>query len=225
MKKRKIPNINARDFATILGYNPYQTAYELLEDKIEKKHLFFGNKFTDHGNKYEKIALKAFEDETGYLVNSNQNIIKHPEYEWITGKVDGIVEINEYNDKISDNKKRKRVSKKTVVVEVKCPLKEDRKEELTEENIPKHYWSQCQVYMNILDIEYVYYLEYYIIPNDDVNNAKMYYIKVFRDNNWWEENLSKIIRYYDEMKKYIEIGDLNTHPVRIIENQWKKSFE
>ena len=32
--KLKIPNIYARDVATILGINPYQTAYELLEDKI-----------------------------------------------------------------------------------------------------------------------------------------------------------------------------------------------
>ena len=45
-KTKKIPNINARDFATILNINPYQNAYQLLEDKIEKKYPFFGNKFT-----------------------------------------------------------------------------------------------------------------------------------------------------------------------------------
>ena len=39
--KLKIPNIYARDVATILGINPHQTAYELLEDKIEYKHPFF----------------------------------------------------------------------------------------------------------------------------------------------------------------------------------------
>ena len=33
---KKVPNINARDFATILGVNPYQSVYELLEEKIEK---------------------------------------------------------------------------------------------------------------------------------------------------------------------------------------------
>lgn len=45
---KKVPNINASDFATILGVNPYQSVYELLEKKIEKKHPFFGNKFTKH---------------------------------------------------------------------------------------------------------------------------------------------------------------------------------
>jgi len=39
--KIKIPKINARDFATILGLNPYQTAFELLENKIENKHCFY----------------------------------------------------------------------------------------------------------------------------------------------------------------------------------------
>ena len=62
MNKNKIPNITARDFATILDCNPYQTVYELLEDKIENKHPFFGNKFTEHGIKYENQAIEKFEE-------------------------------------------------------------------------------------------------------------------------------------------------------------------
>ena len=44
--KKNPPNINARDFATILNINPYQTPFQLLESKIENKYPFFGNKFT-----------------------------------------------------------------------------------------------------------------------------------------------------------------------------------
>ena len=98
--RTKIPNINARDVATILGINPYQTAYELLEDKIENKHPFFGNKFTEHGNRYESQAIKSFEKIINKNINSNLNNMKHPEFEWLTGRLDGILEMNEetYDD-------------------------------------------------------------------------------------------------------------------------------
>ena len=88
--KKKVPNINARDFATILNINPYQTPFQLLESKVENKYPFFGNKFTEHGNRYESLALKIYETNSGNKVDSNQTNRKHPDYEWITGRFDGI---------------------------------------------------------------------------------------------------------------------------------------
>lgn len=216
MSYKKIPNISARDIATILGINPYQTPYQLLEDKIEKKYPFFGNKFTDHGNKYENQAIKSFEKYIGSCINKEQVSIHHSEYKWITGRLDGIIEH-------SDSKKRKR-TKQISVIEVKCPLKEDRNDELTEDNIPIQYWSQCQVYMNLINVDYTYYVEYYIKPDDDPDNAKLYVIKIKRNNKWWETSLPKIILFYEEMKIYYEKGNLETHPVRIAENLWKQKF-
>ena len=228
---KKIPNISARDIATILGINPYQTAYELLEDKIEHKHPFFGNKFTDHGNRYENQAIKSFETN---IRNKNQNVIlnsnlantKHPEIVWLTGRLDGILEIDEeiYDD-IDKFRKRKRVIRKTqCVLEIKCPLKSDRIEPLTENNVPHHYWSQCQVYMNMIDCEYGYYVEYYIKPNDNEENAKLYYVKLHRDRDWWDKIIPKIKLFREEIIKYCKLGNLETHPIRIMENQWKSDF-
>jgi putative phage-type endonuclease len=230
--KLKIPNIYARDVATILGINPYQTAYELLEDKIEHKHPFFGNKFTEHGNRYESQAIKCFEkniiediDNVAFIY-SNLSNTKHPEINWLTGRLDGVMEIeNEVYDDETDTKKRKRIIRKTkYVLEIKCPLKTDRTEPLTKNNVPLHYWSQCQVYMNMIDCEYGYYIEYYIKPNDIEENAKLYYVKINRDINWWNKVIPKIKLFRDELTKYYELGDLETHPVRIMENQWKSQF-
>ena len=225
-KTKKIPNINARDFGTILNINPYQNSYQLLEDKIEKKYPFFGNKFTEHGLKYEKSAIKVYENFTGNIVDSDQTNIKHPEYEWITGRVDGIVE---YESK-SKIKKRKRDTYendniKNLVVEIKCPLKDDRTIPLTEENMPKYYWAQCQVYMNMLDCDLCDYVEYYIDPdcNDDLSGS-LHYIRIKRDINWWNESLPKIILFREELEKYHNLGSLETHPVRIEENKWKELF-
>ena len=214
-KNNKIPNINARDFATILGLNPYQTAYELLEDKIEKKHLFFGNKFTDHGIRYENLAIKSFEKYIGLCINDEQVKVTHSEHNWITGRLDGILQEEE-----EKGGKRKRY-KQLCVIEVKCPLKDDRVDELNEDNVPIQYWCQCQVYMNLIDCDFAYYIEYYIKPNDDPKNAKLYTVKIRRNKDWWNVSLPKIILFYEEIKFYHEKKSLDTHPVRITENKWK----
>ena len=235
---KKIPNINARDFPTILGINPFQSAFELLENKIEGKHLFFGNKFTDHGNKYEQTALDLYEKQTGNKVDSTQKTHKHPEYEWITGRYDGLTFIDhpENTDEPQEEykKKRKRYtsskcipSKKqktenSCIIEVKCPFKKDRKEELTLDNIPGYYWAQCQVYMNLLNCDTAHYIEFYIEPNTDVSSGKLYTLTIKRDINWWLDSIPTIILFYEEIKKYHELGDLDTHPVRLSEKLWKK---
>jgi len=237
---KKIPNINARDFPTILGINPYQTAFELLEVKIEGKHPFFGNKFTDHGNKYEKTALDTYEKETGNKVDSTQKTHKHYIYEWITGRYDGLTSINiedysdEHQEETQNHKKRKleeseltiinkkRNNSSSCIIEVKCPLKKDRQEPLTKDNIPVYYWAQCQVYMNLLDCEFTHYIEFYIEPNSNIENGKLYTLTVNRDRKWWNNSLPTIILFYNEVKKYHALGNLDTHPVRLSENSWKK---
>jgi putative phage-type endonuclease len=227
----KIPNIYARDVATILGINPYQTAYELLEEKVERKHLFFGNKFTEHGNRYENQAIKTFEKiikNNCYdaVLNSNLNNTKHPEIQWLSGRLDGILEMNEeiYDD-ITSRKRKRGICKTQYVLEIKCPLKNDRNEPLTENNVPLHYWSQCQVYMNMIDCNSGYYVEYYIKPNDVEENAKIYYVKINRDREWWERIIPKIKLFREEIERYCKLGNLKTHPVRIMENQWKSGFD
>lgn len=225
--KRKIPNINARDFGTILNLNPYQTPFNLLEEKIEKKFPFFGNKFTEHGNRYEQVAINNYVEYTGNKVDSIQTNAKHPEYEWITGRCDGIIvkedkktkkrkisEVYEVNDNIVPKEKR--------IIEIKCPLKKNRTEPLTLENIPKYYWSQCQVYMNMFDCDKTHYVEFYIEPNAPESSGILHYIEIERDYEWWEQSLPRIKSFYEEIKKYHELGSLDTHPVRIIEKEWEK---
>lgn len=224
---KKIPNINARDFATILNVNPYQTPFQLLEQKIENKYPFFGNKFTDHGNRYEQQALKTYEIQSGNTVDKNQKNIKHPEYSWITGRLDGITEISNVNTKKrkktntpSTSSKKQKTSIKCVV-EIKCPLKKDRTDPLTLDNVPIYYWTQCQVYMNMIDCEITHYVEYYIEPNADENEAKLYYVDIQIDRQWWENSFLKIKTFHEEVKKYKECGSLESHPVRIEERKWE----
>jgi hypothetical protein len=240
----KVPNINARDFASILNINPYQTIFQLLESKVEKKYPFFGNKFTEHGVKYEKLALEVYQKTTGNNVNTEQTNCKHPQYNFITGRTDGIAyikdtkvqepETNDDYETANAGKKRKRRNfdnetsnkrkKSMCIIEVKCPLKSDRAETLTLDNIPKYYWSQCQVYMEMLDCDTTHYVEYYIEPNGKKNSGKIYILEIKRDKQWWDSSLPKIMAFYEEMKKYCEKGSLNSHPIRIAEQKWDKGL-
>lgn len=231
--KRKIPNINARDFGTILNLNPYQTPFNLLEEKIEKKFPFFGNKFTEHGNRYEQVAIDNYSSVMGIKVDSIQKNIKHPEYEWITGRCDGIIssEDNNSSKKITSKKRKitdecvdKKIDNNIRILEIKCPLKKNRSEPLTLENIPKYYWSQCQVYMNMINCEKTHYVEFYIEPNACEKSGVLHYIEIERDYKWWNESLPKIRSFYEEIKKYHELGSLDTHPVRIAETKWMNNL-
>jgi putative phage-type endonuclease len=230
LKIKKIPNINARDFSTILNINPYQTPFQLLESKIENKYPFFGNKFTEHGNMYEKHAINVYSKQTGNIVNTDQKNVKHSNYEWITGRYDGIITLNNDSESVNEEeepkRKRRKIDRKNYcIVEVKCPLKNDREEPLHIDNIPKYYWAQCQVYMNILDCDSTHYVEYYIDPeSSDKNSGKLYYVDIKRDRQWWEESLPRIEKFYEEMKIYHQKGSLDTHPVRIVEKEWEKIF-
>ena len=75
----------------------------------------------------------------------------------------------------------------------------------------------------MINCEIAHYVEYYIEPDSPVNSGKLYILEIKKDNQWWDNNINKIQKFYEEMKKYWEIGSLDTHPVRIAENNWYKN--
>lgn len=198
--------ISATNVPSILGKNPYETCWQLLENKIEKKYPFFGNKFTEHGMKYEKTAIKMYESLTGNTVINCQQLKKHPEYTWLSGKIDGMTHNN-------------------CIIEVKCPWN-PRDEKLNQTNIPEQYWIQCQVYMNIFDTEITHYIELNISDDSPTDGSvgDLQYIEIIRDRNWWKKNVDKIFHFYEEMSVWNSKKNLDTHPIRIKELEWSKQF-
>jgi putative phage-type endonuclease len=203
MRKITKKTISAREFATILNVNPYETSWELLERKIEKKHPFFGNIFTDHGKAFEETALNLYKKVSNNNIRPHTGLVKHPKYDWITGIPDAITENN-------------------CLVEVKCPYNKDFKELQNVTDVPLHYWIQCQVYMEILNIECCHYTELYILPGSrkDGSQGNITFIPITRDRKWWKDSLPKIIEYKKEMDLWVEKGNLNEHPIRMEENKW-----
>ena len=211
-----MPTITARDFSSILNLNPFESPYECLKSKIIKKN-FYGNKFTEHGNKYESYAIKMYEKYTGNMVETQQISCKHPKYEWITGRVDGVTTLNKQPP---NQKKRKLDANMDCIVEIKCPMKKPE----TPLTIPIYYWIQCQVYMNILNYDVAHYVEFYINSNEDGDKGELQYVEIRRDTKWWNKSIPKIKKFYKEVVKYHEVGNLENHPIRIKEKEWEKSF-
>jgi putative phage-type endonuclease len=215
-----MPTITARDFSSILNLNPYESPYECLKNKICKK-VFCGNKFTEHGNKYESIAIKMYEKQTGNKVETQQFSCKHPEYEWITGRVDGITVLNKQSVK---QKKRKLNTNIDCIVEIKCPFKKP-VEKLSLKNIPIYYWMQCQVYMNILNYNITHYVEFYIDPENKLDEGELIYLEIERDKKWWTKVMPKIKLFYKDVIKYHTLGNLENHPIKIKEKEWEEKFK
>ena len=200
---KKYPSITARDFATILGENPFESPWTLLEKKIEDKHRFTGNSFTRHGIKYEHEAIKNYEYYSNTKVNSALKNIKHKDYEFITGRPDGI----------SDSE---------CIVEIKCPNKKRNK--LTPEVIPKQYYYQCQVYMEIMNKEICHYVEYYI--NEKTEEKDFQWCSIIRDHTWFKQTIPIIKKFHDEIKKYIDEGNtLENHCIRLVQKQWENGLK
>ena len=97
-------------------------------------------------------------------------------------------------------------------------------EPLTLENIPIYYWTQCQVYMNILNYDITHYVEFYIEPDSSSNTGELYYLEIKRDRKWWNKLIPKIKLFYEEIINYHEIGSLETHPIKLKEKEWEEKF-
>ena len=122
----------------------------------------------------------------------------HKDYEFITGRPDGI----------SDSE---------CIIEIKCPNKKRNK--LTPDAIPRQYFYQCQVYMEIMNREICHYVEYYI--NEKTQQRDFQYCSIIRDRQWFKTIMPIIQKFYDEVKKYCDLGNsLDTHPIRMAEHSW-----
>lgn len=203
----EMPNITARDIPTILGMNPYETPWMLLEKKVEDKHRFFGNKFTEHGRKYENTALSLYTSHTGNDLFTIGNS-KHPKFPWITGRPDAI-------------------TKNNCLVEAKCPFSA-RKKTLNQEDIPPHYWAQCQVYMEMCNIEICHYAELSIPPGSptdiNIDTADFRCFPIVRDRQWWNDIIPIVEKFYQHMSTWYKKGSLREHTVRKAENIWDRTF-
>jgi putative phage-type endonuclease len=121
--------ISASDAGTALGKNKYEKRSDLILKKCGKGKKFTGNKYTDHGHKYEEIAAQLYQSLNlvplhffGLILHSDPSIP-------IGASPDGIREDG-------------------VMLEIKVPMCR----EIIPNEVPPHYEIQTQVQMEVCDL-------------------------------------------------------------------------
>lgn len=83
--------IGGSDAASVVGMNPYKSAYSLWAEKTGKIPEFEGNLATDIGAYMEDFIAKRFEQETGKKVRRENASIFNSDYPWAIANYDRLV--------------------------------------------------------------------------------------------------------------------------------------
>ena len=160
--------IMASDSPVIMGVSPWKTPLQLYHEKINGTQSV-KNSSMERGNALEEEARQYFEMVSGVFVTPK--VIIDPVYKWMGASLDGI------NDD-------------GVLVEIKCPGKEDHELALKGE-IPKKYYPQLQHQMEVCRLDEMYYFSY--APQHE---EKWAIVKVNHDKNYVFEMIKKLYHFY-----------------------------
>lgn len=182
--------LTASNVDAVLGRSKYQCRTEVLFKKCGLSKPFTGNKFCDHGVKYENEAIE------NYCRIYNKKLIEfglldHPDIDFLAGSFDGIVFTNGDPDTPPQ------------VIEVKCPY--SRKIKYGE--IPDHYLSQLLVNMEISRCDGIF-IEY-IPPGFSPQGGggmKLNVIHLKREPKWLPSVLPTLREFWNEVLHYREEG-------------------
>ena len=158
--RKRQKGIGGSDVATILGLNPYKTAFTLWLEKtgqIEPPEI--NNEYIEWGNLLEPVIREKFAKETGFEVFENPYVLQHDTYEFMVANIDGEI--------IDDTGKKG-------ILEIKTANERMAKDWM--DGIPNHYMLQIQHYLAVMDgYDYAYcavliggnHFKYYKIERDD----------------------------------------------------------
>jgi len=124
--------ISATDVGTILGYNRFSSKNDLLKKKLSDDDTMIESPAIDHGVFFEPIATKCYENLKGGVCVHDVGLVIHPVFKWLGASPDGIME---------DGR----------LLEIKCLYSRQFKN--TAADIPRQYWAQIQIQLEVCDVE------------------------------------------------------------------------
>jgi len=158
--------ITASDVASALGENHYESPDAFVKKKVLRTK-WAGNAATAHGTLLEPVVRDLYDKK--YNRKSHEvGLVQHREYPWLGASPDGITEDG-------------------ILVEIKCPL--TRK---IEPNVPKHYWPQVQLQLEITDLEECDFVQYRPATSEGgvvTKGEEFVVVRVHRDREWFAKAL------------------------------------
>lgn len=181
--------IGGSDVSTILGLNPYKSAFSLWLEKTgqaEKSKL--ENQYIEWGNLLEPVIRSKFASVTGFEVKENPYVLEHDTYNFMVANIDGEVfdsEMGEWG-----------------VLEIKTA--NDRLKNEWLDGPPNHYHLQIQHYLAVMEYNYAYVACL-------IGGNHFVYFKILRD----DYVIDKIITAEKEFMRMVEerqAPEITGHP-------------
>ena len=158
--------ITASDVASAIGDNHYETPDAFIKKKVLRTK-WAGNAATEHGTLLEPLVRDLYDARTGRK-SHEIGLVQHREYPWLGASPDGVTEDG-------------------LLIEIKCPL--TRK---IEAKVPKHYWPQVQLQLEITDLEECDFIQYRPASAEGTVPARpeeFVIVRIKRDREWFTKNL------------------------------------
>lgn len=173
--------ITASDVSSILECG-YGSAYEVfqrkktavgqvvaqIEQPVEQQ-----TRETEWGITYEPYAKSLFCQKTNLAVR-DVSLIKHKEIPWLAASPDGV--IFEGNQLVG-------------LLEIKCPFKR----RIIPGHIPKYYWIQVQIQMEVCDTDICYFYQW--------NNVLDDVMIIHRDRRWFMSIYHQLLEFYNNLQQ------------------------
>ena len=204
--------ISATDVGTILGYNRFSSKTDLLKKKLSDDDTPLSFPAIDHGVFFEPIATKCYEEATNTTVH-DVGLVIHPHLKWLGASPDGIME----NGRL---------------LEIKCLYSRQFKN--TDADIPRQYWAQIQIQMEVCDVEEcdLYQCIFKRTDRQEYNNfsgtkgkeKRIHWIlkdyrcdTITRDREWFNKNKDELYKFWS-LVKYEQAGNKLTNRIKKIKN-------
>ena len=131
--------IGGSDVATVLGLNKYKSVYRLWLEKTGQVEVTSAQSEAAYwGNTLEEVVAEEFSKRTGKKVRRRNRVFEHSKYPFLRANID--------RDIVGEN----------AVLECKT-ANQYLANEWDEDEIPIQYICQVQHYMNVLNLDYVYF--------------------------------------------------------------------
>ncbi len=198
-KRRK--HLTASQIASAVGDNPYENRLTAIRKKVGLEPGFTGNAATEHGNKYEDVAIGIYEQ------RSEEKVIEFGLLESIKYKHKGEDVNTSFLAGSPDG-----ITASGRLIEVKCPFR--RKPNGV---VPGHYVHQIQTLMHILDLPVCDFIEY--VPAGIWTAEIFSVVTVYRCDVFWEKNFPILQRFWNEVLSLQ--GEIEMHGIEYADEKTK----
>lgn len=149
--KLRQSGIGGSDISAIMGFNPYKTAYDLYQEKVNDVVADAQSEAAYWGAILEDVVAKEYEKRNGCRVQKFNYMIRHPEFDFALANIDRAV----INPSISGNvrvKDGKLTTDKLLEVKTASEYMKSSWGDEASDQVPDNYNLQCQWYMGITGV-------------------------------------------------------------------------